>query len=264
MVERVPKHISRLLLLLAAFLLIAYGLKVYLTDPSYYRFGYYRADAVPELTVGTPRYQGSASCLECHEERSAVWPVSAHKTVQCEVCHGTTEECPVKEGSRIPEDTVRLCLTCHEKMPARPERHPQIVAAEHPVADGEIMPCLECHDPHAPGPVAREEIATTVEPSLPTTAVAAPPGAKKCAKCHGKLGEGVKDNPALAGMAAGGFIEKMNLYREGGGDSKVMIRFAKSLTDAEITELAVYYESLGGAQSPSPQQPTAEPGGDTQ
>jgi cytochrome c553 len=264
MAERLPKHISRLLMLLIAAAVVAFALKVYLTDPSYYRFGYYRADAVPELTEGTPRYLGSASCLECHEERSAVWPVSAHKTVQCEVCHGTSAECPVKEGSRIPVDTVRLCLTCHEKMPARPEAHPQIVADEHPVADGEVMPCVECHDPHSPGPVAREEIATTVEPSLPATAVPAPAEAKKCAKCHGRQGEGVGKNPALAGIAASEFIEKMNLYREGVGDSKIMIRFAKSLSDEDIAELAAYYESLGDGQGPAPHQPTDEPGGDTQ
>ena len=264
MAQPLPKHIVRLFLLLGAVLVLAYAAKVWLTDPSYYKFGYYRGDAVPELAEGTPRYLGSASCLECHEERSAVWPVSAHKTVQCEVCHGTTEECPVKEGSRIPDDTIRLCLTCHEKMPARPESHPQIVFGEHPFADDEDMPCIECHDPHAPGPVAREEIATTVEPSLPATAVAAPAGAKKCAKCHGKLGEGVKKNPALAGIAASEFIDKMNRYREGGGDSKAMIRFAKSLSDAEIAELAKYYESLGNGQQGQPQQSNDEHGGDAQ
>jgi cytochrome c553 len=264
MVQPLPKHIVRLLLLLGVVLVLAYAAKIWLTDPSYYKYGYYRADAVPELAEGELRYLGSASCLECHEERTAVWPVSAHKTVQCEVCHGTTEECPVKVGSRIPDDTIRLCLTCHEKMPARPEAQPQIVPGEHPFADDETMPCIECHDPHAPGPVAREEIATTVEPSLPATAVAAPAGAKKCAKCHGKLGEGVKKNPALAGIAASEFVDKMKLYREGGGDSKVMTRFAKSLSDEEIAELASYYESLGdGPQSP-PQQLNDEPGGDAQ
>jgi len=264
MATRLPKHISRLLMLLVAAMVIAFALKLYLTDPSYYRFGYYRADAVPELAEGTPHYLGSASCLECHEERAAVWPVSAHKTVQCEVCHGVTEECPVKEGSRIPADTIRLCLTCHEKMPARPSAQPQIVLGEHPLDDGEIMPCIECHDPHSPGPVAREEIATTVEPSLPAAAVAAPDAAKKCAKCHGKLGEGVKKNPALAGVAAGEFIEKMNRYREGGGDSKVMIRFAKSLSDEEIAELAAYYESLGAGEETSPGAASADREGDTQ
>ena len=52
MSKGLPKHISRLLMLLLAAMAIAYALKVWLTDPSYYRFGYYRADAVPELADG--------------------------------------------------------------------------------------------------------------------------------------------------------------------------------------------------------------------
>ena len=75
-----------------------------------------------------------------------------------------------------------------------------------------------------------------MEPSLPATAVAAPAVAEKCAKCHGKPGEGVKHDPGLAGIVASDFIGKMNLYRERGGDSKVMTRFAKSLSDEEIAE----------------------------
>ncbi len=250
MTQRMPKHIARLLLLLGFFLLLAYAAKIYLTDPSYYRYGYYRADAVPELAEGDLIYLGSPYCLEeCHEERADDWRIAVHNTVQCEVCHGTTEECPVKEGTRIPADTIRLCLTCHEAMPARPTAQPQIVPGEHPFADGEIMQCNECHDPHSPGPVAREEFTTVVEPPIASKAVAAPDGAKQCAKCHGKEGEGVKKNPPLAGMAAADFMEKMQMYRLGGGDSKIMIRFAKSLSDEETLELAAYYESLPGGQS---------------
>ncbi len=247
MTQKLPKHIVRLLLLLGSFLLVAYAAKVYLTDPSYYRFGYYRADAVPELAAGEPLFKGSAYCRTCHDERNADWPGGSHRTVQCEVCHGTSEECPVKEGTRIPADTIRLCSTCHEKMPARPAAHPQIVLGEHPFADGETMPCVECHDPHAPGPVAREEVTTAMESAVAATDVAAPPGAKKCAKCHGKQGEGVKKNPALAGLESAVFKDKMQMYRSGGGDSKIMTRFAKALSDEEIAELAAYYESLPAA-----------------
>jgi cytochrome c553 len=249
MTQKLPKHIVRLLLLLGFFLVFAYTAKVYLTDESYYRYGYYRADSVPELAAPAPHYQGSASCLECHDERSEIWPAGAHKTVQCEVCHGVTGECPVKEGTRVPDDVIRLCLTCHQKMPARPEQQPQIVLGEHPFDDGQVMPCSECHDPHAPGPVAREEVTTAVEPPLAATAVAAPDSAKKCAKCHGKQGEGVKKNPPLAGMAAAEFTEKMQMYGSGEGDSKIMTRFAQALSEEEIAELAAYYESLA-ADSP--------------
>jgi len=228
MTQKLPKHIVRLLLLLGCFLLVAYAAKLYLTDPSYYRYGYYRADAVPELAAGTPLYQGSAHCLECHPERSADWSLTPHKAVQCEVCHGASDECPVKEGTRIPADTIRLCSTCHEKMPARPAAHPQIVLGEHPFADGVTMPCIECHDPHAPGPIAREE-ETGIAQAM---AVATPEAASKCAKCHGKQGEGVKKNPALAGQESAVFTDKMQMYRSGGGDSKIMTRFAKALSPA--------------------------------
>jgi len=247
MSNKMPKHIVRLLLLLGCFSLLAFAAKVYLTDPSYYKYGYYRADAVPELAAGTPQYQGSAHCLTCHEERSADWSTAVHKAVQCEVCHGISQECPVKEGSRIPADKIRLCSTCHEAMPARPAGQPQIVLGEHPFADGEIMQCIECHDPHAPGPVVREEEIPITEPLAAVTAeavVAMPPGASKCAKCHGKQGEGVKKNPALAGLESAVFVERMQMYRSGAGDSKVMTRFAKALSDEEVAELAAYYESL--------------------
>jgi cytochrome c553 len=231
-------------MLMAVFVLLGYAAKVFLTDPSFYKFGVYRADAVPELAAGEPVFKGTAYCQTCHAERNADWPGGSHRTVQCEVCHGTSEECPVKEGTRIPADTIRLCSTCHEKMPARPAAHPQIVPGEHPFADRETMPCIECHDPHAPGPVAREEVTTAVESALAATDVAAPPGAKKCAKCHGKQGEGFKKNPALAGLESAVFIDMMQMYRSGTGDSKIMTRFAKALGDEEIAELAAYYESL--------------------
>jgi hypothetical protein len=244
MSQKLPAHIVRLLLLLGLFLLFAYAAKLYLTDPSYYRFGYYRADAVPELTQGEIRHLGSPYCMnECHEDRKADWPLSAHKTVQCEVCHGTAPEHPDDGLSLAPADPIRLCTTCHESMPARPEQQPQIVLGEHPFDDGQVMPCTECHDPHAPGPVLREEPAEAA-----AQAVQAPEAAKKCAKCHGKLGEGVKNNPPLAGMDSAAFTASMEAYRAGEGDSKIMIRFAQALSEQELADLAAYYESLPGGE----------------
>jgi len=39
----------------------------------------------------------------------------------------------------------------------------------------------------------------------------------------------------------------MQMYRSGAGDSKIMTRFAKALSDEEIAELAEYYQSLPAA-----------------
>jgi cytochrome c553 len=63
------------------------------------------------------------------------------------------------------------------------------------------------------------------------------------------LGEGVKKNPVLAGLKSAVFIERMNLYKSGAGDDKIMATFARSLSDEDLVELARYYESLG-AKSP--------------
>jgi len=71
----------------------------------------------------------------------------------------------------------------------------------------------------------------------------------KCAKCHGPHGEGVKKNPVLAGLAPEDFIERMNQYKTGAREHKIMAKFAKSLTDEEIAELAAYYHGLP-AKSP--------------
>ncbi len=250
MLNRMPQHIVRLLFLMALLVLLGLAAKAFLTDPSFYKYGDFRADAVPELAAGEPLYRGTAYCQTCHNERSSDWSVSTHSSVECEVCHGANPNHPDDEKTLIPADTIRLCTTCHEAMPARPARQPQIVPGEHPFADEENMPCIECHDPHSPGPVVREDETAIMEPPAASTtepAFPAPPGASKCAKCHGKQGEGVKKNPALAGLDPAIFIDKMQMYRSGAGDSKIMTRFAKALGDEEITGLAAYYESLPAA-----------------
>ena len=63
MPKKLPKHIVRLLILLVIFLLLALTAKIYLTDPSFYKYGHYRADAIPELAAGEPIYKGAAFWL---------------------------------------------------------------------------------------------------------------------------------------------------------------------------------------------------------
>ena len=250
MSNNLPKHIVNLLLILGFFLLVAFVAKVYLTDPSFYKYGHYRADSVPELANGEPLYKGSAYCLDCHEKRAEDWSTGSHVTVQCEVCHGTDPGHPDNGETMIAADTIRLCSICHEKMPARPERQPQIVIAGHPFPDEETEQCHTCHDPHSPG--EDEAPATAPGSEIPSetsavTIIDVPETASKCAKCHGKKGEGRRKNPALAVLEAGVFIERMNMYISGERDDKKMARAVKSLSGEEIEELARYYESLTAA-----------------
>ena len=247
MVKKIPTHIVRLLVLLGFFLLLAFVAKIFLTDPSFYEYGHYRADAIPELAAGEPVYKGAAFCLECHKERTADWSTGTHVVVQCEVCHGIYRGCPENGKAMIPVDTIRLCTTCHEAMPARPDQQPQIVSAEHPFPDEAGEQCPACHDPHSPtegrvpaeAPDAQGQAVTIAEPPAELVAVIS-----KCSRCHGKQGQGRKKNPALAGMESAVFIEKMNEFKSGSSESKKMAKYAKSLSDEDIIELARYYGAL--------------------
>lgn len=264
MFKKTPKHIVRLVFLLSFFLLSAYIAKIFLTDPSFYKYGHYRADVIPELVAGEPVYRGSAFCLECHKARMADWSSGAHVSVQCEVCHGTYRGCPENGKSMIPSDTIRLCSTCHEAMPARPERQPQVVLAEHPIPGEEIPQCQTCHDPHSPtteelvaralGADAQPDLMT--EPPAHLTEVIA-----RCARCHGQQGQGRRKNPALAGMESAVFIDLMKKFKSGAIESKRMARYAEPLSDEEIEELAHFYESLpaGPSDNSDEQSPETPP-----
>ena len=250
MPSKMPKHIVNLLLLLGCFLLLALAAKFYLTDPSFYKFGHYRADAVPELAAGTPLYKGAAYCQTCHEERLADWSIGTHKTVQCEVCHGTDQDHPDNGKSLIPVDTIKLCTICHEAMPARPAAQPQIIVSEHPFPGEETEQCHACHNPHSPGDEEQDKGAPEITAQAKAAAespVSVPTASSKCAKCHGKQGEGRKKNPALAGLESAIFVKLMNQYKSGESENKKMNKYAGELSDEEITELAKYYESLPAA-----------------
>ena len=68
--------------------------------------------------------------------------------------------------------------------------------------------------------------------------------AKKCAGCHGKNGEGKKDNPPIAGMEESAFIQDMADYKSGKREHKAMMGAAKKLSDEDFANLAAYYASL--------------------
>jgi len=240
MFRNLPKHIIRLLVLLGLFLLTALTAKTYFTDPSFYKFGHYRADVVPALATGVPLFRGTAYCQTCHDEKQYDTSAGAHQSVECEVCHGTHREHPDNGKMQIPTDTVRLCSTCHEAMPARPVRQPQIVLQEHPSPGEVTSQCQTCHNPHSPEDENPVEILAAA--SIDLTGLVS-----KCVKCHGKQGEGRRKNPALAGMESVVFIEQMNKYKSDSSISKKMTKYATPLSEEEIVELARYYENLPAA-----------------
>ena len=65
----------------------------------------------------------------------------------------------------------------------------------------------------------------------------------RCIACHGDVGQGVGDNPKLAGLTRPDVSVRLTEYRDGktrGAKTAVMAPAAKELTDAQIAALAIY------------------------
>ncbi|MDX1488160.1 MAG: c-type cytochrome [Acidiferrobacterales bacterium] len=236
-----PKHGVRLILLLILFFASAVGARYYLKAPSFYEYGHYRANSVPEIAAPQPQYRGPSYCQTCHADRHTAWSAGVHKVVKCEVCHGAAKEHPQSGKLAIPTDTVRLCTLCHEAMPGRPAAQPQIEVAQH--AGGQQ--CVTCHNPHSPKIGAP---AATQATTAPTAATAAPVDAQgltaKCTGCHGADGLGVGTFPALAGKDADYLAKQLRDYKSGARPNPMMATIAKSLSEQDIADLAAFYASL--------------------
>jgi cytochrome c553 len=68
--------------------------------------------------------------------------------------------------------------------------------------------------------------------------------AASCVGCHGANGEGVGQNPPLAGMNEAQFIQAMNDYKSGKRANATMKMFATPHSDQDIANMAAYYASL--------------------
>lgn len=237
-----PRHISRLLTLLAALLGLALLAKWFFTAESFYEYGHYRAKSVGEIAAQKPVYQTPAYCRDCHAERHAQWSANSHKTVSCETCHGPAQGHPEKGKLAIPADTRKLCTLCHEKMPERPRTQPQVDLAQH---SGGAQ-CKSCHNPHAP------KLAGVVAKVAGDAMAGAKKHADACASCHGAAGVSPNDSwPNLAGQNAAYLVRILGAYKSGSQTDAIMSPMAQALSDAEIQNLAAYYAGLGCKAAPA-------------
>jgi cytochrome c553 len=246
-----PTHIFRLICLILGFMVVALIARPILTVDSFYRFGHYRASSVPELAAQEPVFQTARYCLTCHTQRVAVWSANSHKTVTCEICHGTAQGHPKNGKLPIPKDAVKLCTLCHEAMPGRPHTQPQIDVAKHnPYASGGQQ-CTACHNPHSP------KISTALA-KVTGDAAAGKQRAAACASCHGEEGVSPNDTwPSLAGQNAAYLARILAAYKSGDQKDVAMTPLAQALSNADIQVLAVYYAGLSCKSAPG-----AKPAGD--
>jgi cytochrome c553 len=234
-----PKHIVRLIVLLVACGAIALIAKWFFTVDSFYEFGHYRGDAVPEIAAQEPVYKTARYCQSCHSERHAQWSANNHKSVTCEICHGAAEGHPQKGKLPIPADAVKLCTLCHEAMPGRPRTQPQIVVSQHNPHAASGQQCTACHNPHAP------KLAGVVAKVEGDAAEGRKKHAAACASCHGDRGVSPNDTwPNLAGQHGAYLVRMLAAYKSGAQKDVMMSPVAQTLTDADIQNLATFYASL--------------------
>ena len=230
-----PKHIVRLLVLLAGFGVLALLAKWYFTADSFYEYGHYRAASVREIAAQEPVFQTPRYCQACHGERHAQWSAGSHKSVICEVCHGAAQGHPQNGRLPIPKDTAKLCSLCHEEMPGRPRTQPQVDIARH--SGGQQ--CIVCHNPHAP------KIAAAIAAKVTGDAATGQKRAAVCAGCHGEKGISPNDTwPNLAGQHAAYLARILGAYKSGAQKDVAMTPIAQPLSDADVQNLAAYYASL--------------------
>jgi cytochrome c553 len=229
-----PKHIVRLLVVIIAFGAVALIAKWFFTAKSFFEYGHYRADSVPEIAAQEVVFQTPRYCQPCHAPRHAQWSANSHKTVICETCHGPAHGHPQNGKLPIPSDTVKLCTLCHEAMPGRPRTQPQVEPAQH--SGGQQ--CIVCHNPHAPK-IASAAIRVAGD------AAAGEKRAAACAGCHGAKGLSPNDTwPNLAGQHPAYLARILGAYKSGDQKDVVMTPMAQGLSDADVRNLAAYFGSL--------------------
>ena len=148
-----PPQVTRLVYLTLAIVVSYFVARWFLVPSSFGQYGWYRGDALKEISALPISYAGRETCMECHEEQAAKLDKGGHKSVRCESCHGPAGA-HANDMSLDPPRIVdpKFCLRCHEANPARPLKFPQVVSEDHP----SDQKCVECHVPHSPREVPKE------------------------------------------------------------------------------------------------------------
>ncbi|MBU2008742.1 MAG: hypothetical protein KJ624_02660 [Chloroflexi bacterium] len=90
-------------------------------------------------------YSESSRCQACHLDIYNDWLDSAHKTADCDTCHGPSQAHVDNSSLIVPVDTSGdLCMSCHNKLESKPSTFSQIISEAHYPE----KPCLDCHSPY--------------------------------------------------------------------------------------------------------------------
>jgi len=272
-----PKHIVRLLILIAVLATIAFSAKIYFRPASFYQYGHYRGNAVAEIASKVPKLQGSASCESCHKAVYAEWTAGIHRKAtrnnaiqgvvykngpNCEVCHtGPAGNHPSKEAMPLSiEDRVTTITHKHIDHLADVPGRKLLLSAEdmrgvclnchekleaRPIFQRQIEVdshsgeelCTKCHNPHSP---------RIIYASLPQgrrgDAQAGKAVAAVCGGCHGVAGMSTSPIfPNLAGQHAAFLVDALKSFKSGVRKNDMMSPMAAGLNEADIRNVAAYF-----------------------
>lgn len=109
-----------------------------------------------------------------------------------------------------------------------------------------------CGDTSAPGREGAAQPASADLPDPRDTLAALPPDAQpygldvytaQCVRCHGDLGQGIGENPALRGLTPAAMQQRLLDYRAGkiaSAQAAVMAQAVAGLSEAEIAAASLY------------------------
>jgi len=249
----VPKHIRRLIAILAVLAMLFVAGKMYFPPKSFGVYGHYRAASVEDIAAAHPAYLSSDSYSAAYPKEYEIWSSGIHKVVKCQICHTTVGKTlnmaslsgatSLLTSATLPAagDSRKLCVKCHERIAGRPDYMPQIEVDSH--SKGQA--CTACHNPHSP---LFSNAGEPIVPSGGAGAVDVAAGRKlsaTCAACHGP--EGVSATamfPNLACQKQPYLIGALTEYQSGKRANPVMGGIAKSLSTADIQNVAAYFSGI--------------------
>lgn len=239
-----PKHIKRLLMLLALLALAFIGGKWLFTPASFWAYGHYRAASVGEIASAAPTYRDPASYSAAYPQVYATWSANIHKVVKCQDCHLAPPDPQVAGGALpMPSDSLKLCPICHARIVGRPSSMPQIDVVSH--AQG--RQCTSCHNPHSPlfAPDGKPIAVASAAGTAAADTAAGQTLSARCAGCHGPKGVSlVPTFPNLACQKEPYLVGALTAYQSGTRSNPVMTGIAKSLTRSDARNVAAYFASL--------------------
>ncbi|MDA8095110.1 MAG: multiheme c-type cytochrome [Betaproteobacteria bacterium] len=240
-----PKHIVRLIMLLAAIVVVYFVGRAFLTPKSFYVYGHFRGASPREIASIKPTFLDPTAFKESEPAIYATWSTGIHKVVPCQDCHvGAVHEGakgPIPRGP-FPKSSLELCTQCHQKIVARPGFQPQINVALH--AHG--LQCVTCHNPHSPTetPFGKPLFTTSTLASAQGNLAAGQKLSAQCAACHGA--KGVSTGPAFPNLACQSkayLVTALTEFQKGTRSNPIMSGVAKGLSNADKLNLATYFSS---------------------